>query len=139
MHGRTSSSPRPPSSASSRPVSPFAPPAAPQAHSTTHSRAHSLQPVLMSRRPSFPALQRDENSCLVPIEPGAGLADEKRASKRKSLSLAGVGAQDSSIKIDWSATASTFAPLVPNQGKDKEDAKGGYLQLAMDDISPVSN
>lgn len=94
----------------------------------------------MSRRPSFPVLNRDEDSCLIPVEAGAdSAADEKRSAKRKlSLSLNGVGQQDSSIKIDWAGNGSTFAPLV-GAGREKEESKGGYLQLAMDEISPVSS
>lgn len=140
MHGRTTSSPRLPRSVSSRPVSPFNPSPSPsQTPSTTHSRAQSLQPQ-MSRRPSFPALHRDEDSCLIPVEADAqSAADEKRAGKRKlSLSLNGVGQQDSTIKIDWSGTGSTFVPLGGGGGREKEESKGGYLQLAMDEISPVS-
>jgi len=138
MHAPNSSSPRLPTFASSRPVSPFNPLPSSLPSSTTHSRAPSLQPGAMSRRPSFPLLNRDEDSCLIPVEAGAPAADDRRSAKRKlSLSLNGVGPQDSAIKIDWAGTGSTFAPLGEG-GREKEESKGGYLQLAMDEISPVS-
>lgn len=93
----------------------------------------------MSRRPSFPHLARDEDAVLIPVEPGTAQDDYKTNRRKQSISLSGVGQADTSIKVDWSNTlGSTFAPLLGKGDKDKDEGKGGYLQLAMDEIPPVS-